>query len=920
MSFFMCVVMVGPVYAETPISIPDPILKEAIENNLQVLDPTPTDMLDLISFSHPGDEIRSLTGLSYATNLRSLHVGHNEIGSISPVAGLRNLTKLVVNNNRLTSISAVRGLTKLTHLDFHDNFELDNISAVRGLYNLSTLVMRGIAITDISALSDLPLLSYVDLEEVPISDISILADRTNLHGLVLHKNLHLNDHAYCVDLHAIVANNPDISLRYSPNSAPPSNVSATQGVYGEKIRIIWDDVCAGPYYQHYYQVLRGIDSEGARTPISRWTTQLSFDDATAEPDVEYTYWVHKATAPDGANTSVAIASSRGWLSDQADLTVNSAPGGQVILPGAGRYQYEPGTTIDIVAEVMDPTHYFFTGWTGTAVERGLVADPSSLATTITMNSSATLTATWATNLNRLYVDRQAATTSLQTGTYHQPFDAIQEAIDAARNGMTVVVRPGLYPESIQFLGKEITLTGINPDDPSTVNPYPVIEGSVRFINAEGPQAILTGFVITQGQVAIHCLGSSPTIRNCLIVGNQSQDRGTIDCRQSQPVISNCTIADNQGYGLALVDSEVLLENSILWDNSPEDLRVDQNSLWVIRYCDLSQPVPDDPTNLSVFPVFANSGSWQAGQWIAGDYHLASKEGRWDPLSRQWLIDSKSSPGLDTGDPAASVGSEPLPNGAVINMGAYGGTLQASLHDPESIYTSAPIPVYFVSLPLKAAVEEALGLLNPTPREMRTLTSLSAGYLTIKDLSGLEYAINLESLKLHANRISDLSPLQNLEKLRVLKLQTNDIRDISPLLALRNLQQLDLRDNPLNTEAMASHLESLYTGIQGLSISYSPTTKAPRNVEASNGEYPNKVKVTWDDVPNGHLYSTYFRVSRSEPPHTDVKAISSWRTSNSYTDNSVVPGVRYKYRVQSASDRQGSDSGSYSSSNSGWAEN
>ena len=155
---------------------------------------------------------------------------------------------------------------------------------------------------------------------------------------------------------------------------------------------------------------------------------------------------------------------------------------------------------------------------------------------------------------------------------------------------------------------------------------------------------------------------------------------------------------------------------------------------------------------------------------------------------------------------------------------------------------------------------------------------------------------------------------------MLELQTNDIRDISPLLALGNLRQLDLTDNPLNTEAMASHLESLYTGIQGLSISYSPNTDAPDNVEASNGDYSDKVKITWDEVPNGHLYSTYFRVSRSEPPHTDLEAISGWRTSTSYTDNSVVPGVHYKYRVQSASDRQGSDSGSYSSSDTGWAGN
>jgi hypothetical protein len=41
-------------------------------------------------------------------------------------------------------------------------------------------------------------------------------------------------------------------------------------------------------------------------------------------------------------------------------------------------------------------------------------------------------------------------------------------------------------------------------------------------------------------------------------------------------------------------------------------------------------------------------------------------------------DEVTSPAIDAGDPASPVGYEPAPNGKVVNMGAYGGTTEASL--------------------------------------------------------------------------------------------------------------------------------------------------------------------------------------------------------------------------------------------------
>ena len=37
----------------------------------------------------------------------------------------------------------------------------------------------------------------------------------------------------------------------------------------------------------------------------------------------------------------------------------------------------------------------------------------------------------------------------------------------------------------------------------------------------------------------------------------------------------------------------------------------------------------------------------------------------------------TSPCIDAGDPSTLVGLEPLPNGDIINLGAYGGTSEAS---------------------------------------------------------------------------------------------------------------------------------------------------------------------------------------------------------------------------------------------------
>jgi hypothetical protein len=57
--------------------------------------------------------------------------------------------------------------------------------------------------------------------------------------------------------------------------------------------------------------------------------------------------------------------------------------------------------------------------------------------------------------------------------------------------------------------------------------------------------------------------------------------------------------------------------------------------------------------------------------------LKSEAGRWNPNTKTWVVDDVTSPCIDAGDPNIPVGDEPFPNGVRINMGAYGGTAEAS---------------------------------------------------------------------------------------------------------------------------------------------------------------------------------------------------------------------------------------------------
>ncbi len=107
--------------------------------------------------------------------------------------------------------------------------------------------------------------------------------------------------------------------------------------------------------------------------------------------------------------------------------------------------------------------------------------------------------------------------------------------------------------------------------------------------------------------------------------------------------------------------------------------------------------------------------------------------------------------------------------------------------------------HFIADPnLEDAIRKELGMRwgRIEPEDLARLTTLYASWCNISDISGLEYAFNLEILYMRGNRLVDISRLEGLTKLEVLFLHNNRIADISPLQNLTNLRKVDLWRNEI----------------------------------------------------------------------------------------------------------------------------
>jgi len=298
---------------------------------------------------------------------------------------------------------------------------------------------------------------------------------------------------------------------------------------------------------------------------------------------------------------------------------------------------------------------------------------------------------------------------------------IQTGIGCTPIGWTVVVLPGIYTEDVNFRGKNLTVVGEDLNGFESAR-NTIIDGSVVFRGTEGPDCVLAGFTI-KGVVsgfdanldplgAYHAKG---TISHCLIQ-NIATGCGRL-IAGFDGLVENCVVADS-AYMCArpspvwtIEDCSAEFRNCALW-NLADGLGVGAGySVWMenciancgigvaaggtleVRYCDIiggRSAVTGDgeitwgPGNIDADPCFATDGQWST----VGDYHLKSQAGRYDPANERWVKDGVTSPCIDAGNPDWDWSAEPWPHGQRINMGAYGGTSEAS----KSLSTAGCFPL------------------------------------------------------------------------------------------------------------------------------------------------------------------------------------------------------------------------------------
>jgi predicted outer membrane repeat protein len=307
----------------------------------------------------------------------------------------------------------------------------------------------------------------------------------------------------------------------------------------------------------------------------------------------------------------------------------------------------------------------------------------------------------------------------ENGTAAAPYDAIQEAVDSAVDGDTILIHAGTYlgqgNTDIDLGGLALTVRSASGAAACRImtptTGFRLVHGETRATTIEGLTISggTTGLVIDQRSAptirrcvisghsrgGISCgpgtaplldacqilgnrnttkpggglrleVGSLPEIRSCLFAGNSSGYDGGAIYATTDLDLEGCTFADNwcsSGFGgaVAAYDHDAKFHHCVIWTRGTQTRQVWAGTAGVrftFDFCDV-QPYAIS----TVQPV-----TWGPGNLVVdpafvnpffGDYHLQS-----------------TSPCVDAGDPAfvpsagqTDIDGQPRRNGAAVDLGA-----------------------------------------------------------------------------------------------------------------------------------------------------------------------------------------------------------------------------------------------------------
>jgi hypothetical protein len=267
------------------------------------------------------------------------------------------------------------------------------------------------------------------------------------------------------------------------------------------------------------------------------------------------------------------------------------------------------------------------------------------------------------------------------------FATIQACIDAALSGVDeCVVAPGTYHETINFLGKAITVRSSGGRDLTTIDATGIGGSVVTCRSGEGPDTVLDGFTITGGTgtespffsalgggmyngnsspTVNNCtfrrntailveggygggmlnVGGNPTVTNCAFIQNYSFSGGGMSNYESSPTVTNCTFSGNasdDGGGMHNLDSNPTVKNCTFSGNTAILIGEGYGG-------GMSNHFGSDPslTNCIVWGNRDRSGMDESAQIYNDDYHEANRpvvnysiiQGGWSGLGGIGVLDA-----------------------------------------------------------------------------------------------------------------------------------------------------------------------------------------------------------------------------------------------------------------------------------------
>jgi len=234
------------------------------------------------------------------------------------------------------------------------------------------------------------------------------------------------------------------------------------------------------------------------------------------------------------------------------------------------------------------------------------------------------------------------------------YESIQQAIEVSSDNDSIIVAPGTYEESLNFLGKAIVV--ISSDGPlTTVITSPSYTNIVIFTNNESHTSVLEGFTLQGGKIGILCENAGPTIKNNILRDQNITDWGAISLGgngygtsgNSPAVIINNTIVNCYNGAISTFSTAApIIMNNILAFNGHYGIH--RNST------NLPHPI------MSYNDVYGNSVSFQNISEL-GEGALSE-----NPIFNEDYSLKSNSPCINAGNPNAEYND---PDGSRNDMGA-----------------------------------------------------------------------------------------------------------------------------------------------------------------------------------------------------------------------------------------------------------